>query len=44
VPDLEGMDDKSDIPLPQTSAVYFFPGTTHRGGRGGFSTAIPPPN
>ena len=44
-PDLVGTDAKSDIPLPPNVRRYFFPGTTHGGGRGGFSTAAPkPPN
>jgi len=40
-PDLVGTDAKSDIPLPPNVRRYFFPGTTHGGGRGGFSTATP---
>jgi hypothetical protein len=44
-PDLVGTDAKADIPLPPNVRRYFFPGTTHGGGRGGFSTAAPePPN
>lgn len=44
-PDLVGTDAKSDIPLPPNVRRYFFPGTTHGGGRGGFSTQAPkPPN
>ena len=44
-PDLVGTDAKEDIPLPANVRRYFFPGTTHGGGRGGFSTATPkPPN
>ncbi len=44
-PDLVGTDAKSDIPLPPNVRRYFFPGTTHGGGRGGFSAAAPqPPN
>lgn len=44
-PDLVGTDAKSDIPLPPNVRRYFFPGTTHGGGRGGFSTVAPrPPN
>jgi len=43
--DLVGTDAKKDIPLPDNVRRYFFPGTTHGGGRGGFSTAPPaPPN
>jgi hypothetical protein len=40
-PDLVGTDAKSDIPLPANVRRYFLPGTTHGGGRGGFSTATP---
>jgi hypothetical protein len=40
-PDLVGTDAKSDIPLPPNVRRYFFPGTTHGGGPGGFSTAVP---
>ncbi|HEY3835343.1 MAG TPA: alpha/beta hydrolase domain-containing protein [Bryobacteraceae bacterium] len=44
-PDLVGTDAKSDLPIPPNVRRYFFPGTTHGGGRGGFSTAAPaPPN
>ena len=44
-PDLVGTDAKSDIPLPSNVRRYFSPGTTHGGGRGGFSTvATAPPN
>ena len=44
-PDLVGTDAKSDIPVPPNVRRYFFPGTTHGGGQGGFSTAAPrPPN
>jgi predicted ATPase len=35
---LVGTDAKADIPLPDTVRRYFFPGVTHGGGRGGFST------
>ena len=42
-PDLVGTDAKADIPLPPNVRRYFFPGTTHGGGRGGFSTAAPQP-
>jgi hypothetical protein len=41
-PDLVGTDAKSDLPLPPNMRRYFFPGTTHGGGRGGFSTSAPP--
>ncbi len=40
-PDLVGTDAKADIPLPPNVRRYFFPGTTHGGGRGGFSAAAP---
>jgi hypothetical protein len=42
-PDLVGTDAKSDIPLPDNVRRYFFPGTTHGGGRGGFSSKAGPP-
>jgi len=42
-PNLVGTDAKSDIPLPANVRRYFFPGTSHGGGRGGFSAAIPNP-
>jgi len=41
-PDLVGTDAKSDLSLPPNVRRYFFPGTTHGGGRGGFSSAAPP--
>jgi hypothetical protein len=40
-PNLVGTDAKADIPLPPNVRRYFFPGTSHGGGRGGFSTATP---
>ena len=40
-PDLVGTDAKKDIPLPQNVRRYYFPATTHGGGRGGF--ALEPP-
>lgn len=44
-PNLVGTDAKSDIPLPPNVRRYFFPGTSHGGGRGGFSAKTPaPPN
>ena len=44
-PNLVGTDAKSDIPLPANVRRYFFPGTSHGGGRGGFSASAPqPPN
>ena len=42
-PDLVGTDAKADIPLPSNVRRYFFPGTTHGGGRGGFSSVSPKP-
>jgi hypothetical protein len=42
-PDLVGTDAKADIPLPANVRRYFFPGTPHGGGRGGFSAAAPRP-
>ncbi|MGE3507374.1 MAG: alpha/beta hydrolase domain-containing protein [Vicinamibacterales bacterium] len=35
-PGLIGTDAKSDIPLPDTVRRYYYPGTHHGGGRGGF--------
>jgi hypothetical protein len=44
-PNLVGTDAKADIPLPANVRRYFFPGTAHGGGRGGFRAAAPaPPN
>jgi hypothetical protein len=41
---LVGTDAKSDITLPPNVRRYFFPGTGHGGGRGGFNAkAAPPP-
>jgi Alpha/beta hydrolase domain len=40
-PNLIGTDAKADIPIPDNVRRYYFPGTTHGGGRGGFSTAPP---
>ena len=40
-PNLVGTDAKKDIPLPDNVRRYYFPATTHGGGRGGF--AIEPP-
>jgi hypothetical protein len=36
-PDLVGTDAKADIPLPPEVRRYYFPGTTHGGGPGGFA-------
>jgi hypothetical protein len=38
-PDLVGTKADRDIPLPSNVRRYYFPGVTHGGGRGGFSTA-----
>ena len=38
-PDLVGTDAKADIPLPENVRRYYFPATTHGGGRGGFTWA-----
>ncbi len=38
-PNLVGTNADTDIPLPANVRRYYFPGTTHGGGRGGFSTA-----
>ena len=35
-PDLIGTDAKADVPLPDNVRRYYYPGTTHGGGRGGF--------
>jgi hypothetical protein len=40
-PNLLGPDAGTDIPLPANVRRYYFPGTTHGGGRGGFSTEVP---
>jgi hypothetical protein len=41
-PNLVGTDAKNDIPVPANVRRYYFPSTTHGGGRGGFSVAAPP--
>jgi Alpha/beta hydrolase domain len=38
-PNLVGTDAKEDIPLPSNVRRYYFPSTTHGGGRGGFNVA-----
>ncbi len=38
-PDLVGTSQTKDIPLPDNVRRYYFPGTTHGGGVGGFSPA-----
>jgi hypothetical protein len=44
-PNLVGTDAKEDIPLPANVRRYYFPATTHGGGRGGFNVAAgAPPN
>jgi hypothetical protein len=40
-PNLLGPNADTDIPLPANVRRYYFPGTTHGGGRGGFSTEVP---
>jgi hypothetical protein len=40
-PNLVGTDAKNDIPLPANVRRYYFPSTTHGGGRGGFNIAAP---
>lgn len=40
-PNLVGTDAKADIPLPPNVRRYFFPGTTHGGGPGGFRLSMP---
>src|SRR5579872_2350222 len=39
-PDLVGTDAKADLPLPDNVRRYYYPGTTHGGGRGGFSVDV----
>jgi Alpha/beta hydrolase domain len=41
-PGLVGTDARQDIPLPHNVRRYWFPGTTHGGGPGGFSTTVIP--
>ncbi len=44
-PDLVGMTAAADIPLPANVYRYYFPGTTHGGGSGGFTyNASPAPS
>ena len=40
--DLVGTDARSDIPLPENVRRYYYPGTTHGGGRGGFTVDAAP--
>ncbi|MGH9937895.1 MAG: alpha/beta hydrolase domain-containing protein [Blastocatellia bacterium] len=42
-PNLLGPNADTDIPLPANARRYYFPGTTHGGGRGGFSAEVPAP-
>lgn len=42
-PDLVGTRADRDIPLPPNVRRYYFPGVTHGGGAGGFSTSAPKP-
>lgn len=41
-PGLAGTTGTEDLPLPENVRRYYFPGTTHGGGPGGFSAAAPP--
>ncbi len=41
-PGLIGTDAKLDIPLPDNVRRYYYPGTTHGGGRGGFRVDAAP--
>jgi hypothetical protein len=41
-PDLVGTSATEDIPIPDNVRRYYFPGTTHGGGAGGFSVDFPP--
>ncbi len=41
-PDLIGTDARRDIPLPDNVRRYYYPGTTHGGGRGGFRVEAAP--
>jgi hypothetical protein len=44
-PDLIGTDATRDLPLPDNVRRYYYPGTTHGGGRGGFRVepaGVPP--
>jgi hypothetical protein len=38
-----GTDAKADIPLPANVRRYYFPGVTHGGGKGGFTTEVDGP-
>jgi Alpha/beta hydrolase domain len=42
-PDLAGIAGTEDLPMPDNIRSYYFPGTNHGGGPGGFSTVPPPP-
>jgi hypothetical protein len=42
-PNLVGTDARADIPLPPNVRRYYYPGTTHGGGRGGFAVDAPAP-
>jgi hypothetical protein len=41
-PDLIGTDAARDLPLPDNVRRYYYPGTTHGGGRGGFEVETTP--
>jgi hypothetical protein len=40
-PGLIGTDARTDIPLPDNVRRFYYPGTAHGGGRGGFNAALP---
>jgi hypothetical protein len=40
-PGLIGTDARTDIPLPDNVRRFYYPGTAHGGGRGGFSVTLP---
>jgi hypothetical protein len=42
-PDFVGTDARQDLPLPDNVRRYYYPGTTHGGGRGGFSIDVTAP-
>jgi hypothetical protein len=42
-PGLIGTDAAADVPLPDNVRRFYFPGTAHGGGRGGFTIELPAP-
>jgi hypothetical protein len=42
-PGLIGTDAAGDVPLPDNVRRFYFPGTAHGGGRGGFAVDLPAP-